>query len=611
MYLKKSIKRHDNIFGEGIVKKSGNFKHLPKVERPRWLYLLVLLSIFTLGGFARLADLQLVRGAYFKSLADGNRIRRIPVKAARGEILDRNGISLARNIPAYNLAHFSSGGVVAKTEDIDRETALKLQTSDSEEQNRLIVGIQREYPLGEAGAHLIGYVNEATADEISGMTNGKCPMTNEKYTFGDLVGRTGIEAQYDCLLRGVDGEELIEFDTRGKLVRRLGRREPIAGRNIKLTIDAKLQKEAYEALVAAPQLAKKVGQVEFEGGSVARGALVVQNPSTGGILALASVPAFDPSAIAADYNRLANDSNLPMFNRATSGVYHPGSTFKIITSLAGLEDGKINRDFRFVDEGVLKVDTVWAGQFTYSNWYYTQYDKTEGEIDLARALSRSTDTFFYKVGEMIGAERLAFWAQRLGYGIKTGVDLGGEVAGLIPTPDWKKKTKGENWFLGNTYHMAIGQGDVAASPLQVNQMTSVIASGGKLCTPHLLADKTQNFQFPISNFQCADTEIKKENIDLIREGMVGACATGGTAFPFFNFQPQIACKTGTAQTTGEKTHAWFTAFGPVQGDPLQASLQAQNTDKAIVITALIEDGGEGSKVAAPVVRQVLQKWFGE
>lgn len=599
----KSLKLHDNIFGEGMAQKSGNFRRLPKVARPRWLFLMVLLAIFGLGGLARLADLQLLRGSYFKALADGNRIRRIPIRAARGEILDRNGVSLARNIPSYKLAQFSAGGVVIKTEDIDRETALKLQAADSEEQYRLIVGIQREYPPGEVAAHLIGYVNEATSDEIVGISNDKClsagqagKMANEKLILGDLVGRMGIEKQYDCLLRGVDGEELVEFDTRGRLVRRLGRREPIPGKNIKLTIDARLQEEAYRALIMAPALAKTVGQVEFEGGSVARGALVVQDPQSGGILALVSVPSFDPSTLSQNYSRLAADKNLPMFNRAVGGAYHPGSTFKIVTSIASLEEGKIDKNFTFRDEGVVKVDTSWQGTFTYSNWYFTQYGRTEGEINLSRAISRSTDTFFYKVGEMLGVEKIAFWAQKLGFGKKTGIDLGGEVPGLIPSPEWKQKAKGENWFLGNTYHMAIGQGDVTASPLQVNQMTAVVASGGRLCRPHVIGDKVQ---------PCQSVGLKQETLDILKEGMVGACAIGGTAFPFFNFQPQIACKTGTAQTTGNKTHAWFTAFAPVQavqGDPLQA----QNS---IVITALIEDGGEGSKVAAPVVRQVLAKWF--
>ncbi|MEK7521583.1 MAG: penicillin-binding transpeptidase domain-containing protein, partial [Patescibacteria group bacterium] len=229
------------------------------------------------------------------------------------------------------------------------------------------------------------------------------------------------------------------------------------------------------------------------------------------------------------------------------------------------------------------------------------YGRTEGEIDTVRAIARSTDTFFYKVGELVGAERLAFWARKFGLGQDSGIDLLGEVSGLVPDPEWKLKTKGERWFLGNTYHMAIGQGDVAASPLQVNSMTTVVANGGKRCRPKVeKVDESSE-----SRKGCEELGLKEGTLQEIAEGTKGACATGGTAFPFFNFEPRLACKTGTAQTVGEKTHAWLTAFGPLQGDPLQA----QNADKAIAITALIEEGGEGSKIAAPVVRQVLQKWF--
>jgi len=196
----------------------------------------------------------------------------------------------------------------------------------------------------------------------------------------------------------------------------------------------------------------------------------------------------------------------------------------------------------------------------------------------------------------VGAPRLAYWAEKFGYGRKTGIDLPGEVAGLIPNPEWKLATKGERWFLGNTYHMAIGQGDVAASPLQVNQMTQVVASGGVLCKPRVVkGDKGD----------CGDLGISKEALEVVQEGMKGACSADGTAFPFFNFEPRVACKTGTAQTVGENTHAWFTVFGPVSS--LQG--QALQSGKQIVLTVLVEEAGEGSRVAAPVARRVLEEWF--
>ncbi len=587
----KGIER-PSIFGEGIERRSTAPRRESIVARPRWLLCFILLLVFSVLGMGRIADLQLLRGSYFRSLSDGNRIRRIPIRAPRGEILDRNGQAFGRNVPVYKLAEFSSGGVVVSTAEITREEALKIQSSDSEQASRLLVDIAREYPLAEAAAHLVGYVSEVSEVElVEGIGCQVIWKTGDRGSavfLGDLIGRMGIEQYYDCLLRGVNGEELLEVDTRGKIVRRLGRRAPVSGQTIKLSIDSDLQKASYEALIAAPELAFRVGGAKWIGGDVARGAVVAQDPNTGGILALVSVPSFDPGKISEEYGKLREDKGLPLFNRAIGGAYHPGSTFKIVTSTAALEDGKIDSEFTYQDTGV-----VTAGAFSYSNWYFSQYGRTEGVIGLQKAIARSTDTFFYKLGELVGPDRLAFWARKFGYGEKSGIDLLGEVSGLVPDSDWKLKTKGERWFLGNTYHMAIGQGDVASSPLQVNRMTGVIASGGVLCTPHIISEEAmRNFQFPISNFQCQKLELKKETIDQIVEGMRGACSTGGTAFTFFNFNPPVACKTGTAQTVGGQTHAWLTVFG-----------------SDIALTVLIEEGGEGSRVAGPVAVEIMRKWY--
>ncbi|MDO8503501.1 MAG: penicillin-binding protein 2 [bacterium] len=559
-------------------------------KSPRWVLFLALLIIAFVLGLGRLVDLQLFRGSYFRSLAEGNRIRRIPIKAPRGEILDRTGESLARNIPVYRLATFGEGGVVVETKEIPREEALRIESTDPGEALKIIVDIGREYPLGEAAAHVVGYVNEASPQEV-----GNSPVCGEipnsgAYALGDLVGRIGIETQYECVLRGTNGEELIEVDTRGRLVRKLGRKEPVSGKSITLSIDGGLQQAAYHGLVSAPN--EKGTRPAIEDGITVRGAVVAQDPGSGEILALVSAPSFDPGAIGDRYAEWAKDPNMPFFNRATGGSYHPGSTFKIVVATAGLEEGKINKDFEFDDPGILRV-----GDFSYANWYFTQYGRTEGLINIVRAITRSTDTFFYKVGELVGPEKLASWAEKFGLGEKTGVDLSGEVPGLVPTPEWKEKVKGERWFLGNTYHMSIGQGDVTATPLQINNMTSVIANGGKLCGPHLIKEATQNSKFETLNSKCEDLGLRPETVQLITEGMVGACSTGGTAFPLFNFKPQVACKTGTAEfgDSEDRTHAWLTAFA--------------SDEPEIVVTALVEAGGEGSRVAAPVVKEVLDYWF--
>jgi penicillin-binding protein 2 len=250
-----------------------------------------------------------------------------------------------------------------------------------------------------------------------------------------------------------------------------------------------------------------------------------------------------------------------------------------------LEEESISGDYKYVDTGSIKV-----GDFEYTNWYLTQHGRVEGEIDLVRALARSTDTFFYKAGELVGIDALVFWSDRFGLGKKSGIDLPGEVGGLLPDPSWKAAVKGERWFLGNTYHMAIGQGDLTATPLQVNMWTSVFANGGKLCRPFVVSSQREQ--------ECVDLNLSQESLELVRAGMIAACSAGGTGYPFFDFEPRVACKTGTAETfEDEETHAWFSAYAPLESPE-------------IVVTVLVERGGEGSKVAAPVAREVFDWWFG-
>jgi penicillin-binding protein 2 len=327
------------------------------------------------------------------------------------------------------------------------------------------------------------------------------------------------------------------------------------------------------------------------------GAVIVSDPK-GEVLALYSSPSFDPNIFVDDKNQdrviaLLNDKNLPFFNRAISGSFHPGSIFKPFVAIAALEEGKINEGFTFIDPGVIRV-----GTFSYTNWYFTQYGKTEGTIDLSRALTRSTDTFFYKLGELTGAEAIANWAYKFGVGDETEIDIPGEGVGLIPSPEWKLRVKGERWFLGNTYHMSIGQGDIALTPVGVNMAISAIANGGSLCKPRIVT-----FLGELGNGQCRDVQIKRENLDLVKEGMLGACSPGGTGFTFFDFPTKspnatfVACKTGTAETgDGKTTHAWFVAFGPVDSPE-------------IVATVLVEKGGEGAYVAGPIARGIFDYWF--
>ena len=536
-------------------------------NKARFYIFLGFLAIGFLLLVGKLFELQLVFGSKNRALAEGNRIKKEVIPAPRGIIYDRYDKELVRNVPIYRL----------KTEEncedeegcfkvISRDEALNLEAQG--ELDGLRTDIGRDYLYREALAHVLGYLGEATKEEVE----------LGKYQMGDLVGRMGVEEKYDRLLRGQDGGLIYEVDAYGNKIREIGRFEPIPGNDLYLLIDAELSKKTYAALEGKP------------------GAVVVSKVENNEILALVSSPSFDPNLLSRTENKdeksqekikdLFKDPLKPFFNRAITGVYPPGSTFKIVTATAGIEEGKVDEDTIYNDTGQIQI-----GEYVYRNWYFTQYGKTEGEIDLIMAIKRSTDTFFYKIGEWVGATRLSEWAYAFGLGKKTGIKIPGEVAGFVPTPKEKQRLKGERWFLGNTYHYAIGQGDLLTTPLQINNLTNVIASGGELCNPSLLEDEEVN---------CQSLRLKDLSLKLVKEGMKEACSPKGTAFPFFDFKPQVACKTGTAEfgdPEGE-THAWLTAFAPF--------------DKPdIVATALIEKGGEGSYAAAPVVKEIMNYYFHE
>jgi len=504
------------------------------------------LAIGLLFLLARLFELQIIFGAKNRALAEGNRIKKEILPAPRGLIYDSKERELVRNVPIYRVKKEEK----EEYEIIPREEALKMEARGETENLRVDIG--RNYLYGEVLAHVLGYLGEANKEEVK----------KNQFKLGDLVGRGGLEEEYDSYLRGQDGGEIYEVDAHGEKIREIGRVEPIPGKDLYLTLDAELSQIAYEALEKKP------------------GAVVATNPQNGEVLVLISSPSFNPNHIT---SQNLTDESLPFFNRAISGVYPPGSTFKIVTATAGLEEGKVNAETTYNDTGEIRV-----GDYSYKNWYFTQYGRTEGLLNIVQAIKRSTDTFFYKVGEWVGPTRLAAWAEAFGLGQKTKIDLPGEVKGLVPSPALKEKS-GDHWFLGNTYHFAIGQGDLLTTPLQINLMTSVIANGGKLCQP-MVAENT--------SVNCQDLKLKLETVTLVKEGMAGVCSSGGTAFPFFDFQPPIGCKTGTAEFGDPegKTHAWLTAFGPLE-------------NSEISVTVLVERGGEGSYVAAPIAKKVMEKFF--
>jgi len=511
--------------------------------------------------FVKLFEIQIIKGDYYRILSQENRIRHIPIPAPRGQIFARGGEVLAGNIEIRKRIKFNKTGAPEITDDLIGATP-----------EEIIKDYRRDYPLGSAFGHGTGYLAQTQANEV-GTIDPNCPDKGPRI-LGDLIGKTGLEEEYQCELEGIPGEELIEVNTRGEKIRTLGTRAPIPGQNIKTTIDYGLQKEVAQ---------------DMQGN---KGAAVITDP-TGQILAFYSEPSFDsnllvnkndPKAVSA----LLTDTDLPFFNRVVSGTFHPGSVFKPVVSLAALEEGAIDKNFLYNDTGVITVN-----KFTYSNWYFSEFGRTEGEIGLTRAIARSTDTFFYKVGELTGPDNIAKWADAFGLNKPTGIDIPGETYGLIPTTDWKKKEIKESWFLGDTYHMAIGQGYVAITPVEENTYITAIANGGKLCEPRF------NQNIPVI---CKNTNVSQKNLDLVKIGMQEACQSGGTAYTFFDFPTKhngqtIACKTGTAEVMSDGTpHAWFVLFTPIENPQL-------------VATILVEHGGQGSQVAGPIARKIMDYYF--
>jgi len=568
----------------------------------------------------RLFDLTVVQGRRYRVLADNNRIREITRHAPRGILFDRTGKPMVANSVQYRLVKPCEGksqeACVTYLSQIEgEELSAHLQPGWYVEKDYL-----RQYLYPESLAHVIGITGELSREELADEY-----YQLRSYHLGDRIGRNGAEAVFDERLRGHDGRELTETDAEGQAVRTLGIDKETPGEDITLSLDASLSQVVKDAF---PQGAD--------------GAVVVSKPATGEILALYSSPSFSPNAFTtgmsqSEYNGLISDPSLPLFNRAIGGTYPPGSTFKIVTALAAIEEGAVSASTHIEDVGVITI-----GPFSFPNWYFTQYGRKEGTVDIVRAIQRSNDIFFYKAGEWLGITKLAAWARKVGVGSPLGIEVSGEASGLMPDPPWKdqyftlpadREARTNEWYLGDTYHVAIGQGYLLTTPLQVNAWTNVIASGGKLCRPTI--GKETRDKRPFGQTQgkqetknCKDLAIHEETIRLISEGMRKACEPGGTGFPLFNFgvtkkatpsgtfvRVPVACKTGTAEygDPKERTHAWFTAFAPIPSDDAQPQgLSAEKIltgEPEISVTVLVEGGGEGSYVAAPIAKKIFEEWF--
>lgn len=515
--------------------------------------------------FVRLFHLQVVKGSENRQRADENRIQIKVIHAPRGVIFDRNGKILASNEPGFRL--FENGQVT----QISRDEALKMEVNEDLRFSSLEIDNVRSYPNGEKFAHVLGFVGQISESELN-------DPKFKGYRTGDKIGRGGVEQSYEKFLRGIDGGEVIEVDSLGQKLRTLREIKATPGKNLYLTLDSDLQIFIFETL---SQTLKKSNSC--------CGAAVVEDPTNGAILALVSLPSFNPS----QPDLFINGSNSPILNRAIAGLYPPGSTFKIVSALAALNSGKISPSQTFEDTG-----QIFLGTFKFSNWYFNQYGKVEGSVDLKKALQRSNDTYFYRVGEILGEKALGEMAKTLGLGRVADLDIPGAMAGLVPDNDWKLKEVGDVWFPGDTLHMAIGQGFLLTTPLQVSNLTSFVASGGGLVQSHLALKITEADGKVVKEFQFEKVLEKRiKDIEIVKEGLALVPKNGGTAWPLFTFPIDSAGKTGTAEYGDSKnrTHAWYSGFAPLN-------------DPKITATVLVEGGGEGSTVASPVVKEIF-RWF--
>lgn len=577
----KSFRKKESEWKDFLIPNfDSNFPQKIMADNFQRVFFITLCLILFFVLFIRIFHLQIVEGKINRKLADGNRIQINVIHTPRGAIYDRNGKVLAANSPAFRLIDPKS----KKTRLISRKEALELEVKNDPRTKDLEVDNVRAYPLGEVTAHILGYVGEISEEQLQN-------KEYKTYKIGDRIGQTGIEAYYEKLLKGKDGGEIVEIDSSGKILRTLRKESAIPGKNIYLTIDADLQQTLFKLL---KEQTLKVGSC--------CAAALASDPQSGQILAMVSLPSFDPNVFTQYFDEakimeVFSHSDSPILNRAISGTYPPGSTYKIVSSVAALSSGKITPQTTFIDNGVLYIDI-----YKFTNWYFNQYGRTEGAVNLVKALQRSNDIYYYEAARIMGDRHLIEWARKLNFGKKLNIDLPEEDDGLVPDAQWKQKNFGQVWFPGDTLQMAIGQGFVLTTPLQILGITSFVASDGNLYKPQLVS-KILDGERIVSQFNpktLLSNLVSQDKISVIKEGLEQVPIEGGTAWPFFTFPIKTAGKTGTAEYGDPKgkTHAWYTAYAP-------------SDDPKIAITVLIEGGGEGSSVAAPVVKEAFRYYLSE
>jgi len=572
----------------------------------------------------RVGFLQFVRGEQFFSQAENNRIHTDVSTAVRGVLYDHEGRVLVKNVPDFQLTltardvphqtteeyaalfftmaeqagttqeairaafnrSFTTGQPETLKTDIPYQDALQLMIHV-----RHIPGLsvqtfyKRDYLAGEAFGHIMGYTGKLNDKEYTALkTSG--------YLLNDTIGKTGIEKSYEAALRGTNGYRNVEVDYRGDEKAIVADVAPVSGDNIHLSIHSDLQNTLYTAIKDV------VDSRNLPGGSA-----VAIDPRNGHVLALVSYPSYDSNAFVGgisqeEYQNLLSDPRQPLYHRAISGTYPSGSTFKPIVAAAALQEGIVTRNTTVMSTGGLSIE----GGFFFPDWKSGGH----GVTNVIKALAESVNTFFYLVGggnnadsTGLGVERITEYAKKFGLGALTGIDLPGESSGFLPSKAWKEEFKNEPWYLGDTYHLAIGQGDILVTPLQVAAYTAAFANGGILYRPTLVESITDHTGSIISTpepYILNEDTASSEVISTVQEGM-RATVLNGTAKSLLSLPVTAAGKTGTAQFgTSEKTHSWFTAFAPYESPE-------------IAITVLVEEAGEGNEAALPIAKEGLEQYF--
>lgn len=593
---------------------------------------------------AQLWRLQIVEGDQYRELADNNRFRLMRIEPPRGVLYDRNGIILVRNKPSYSVTIIpadlpkepepvfarlgmllgkspqSIAELVLPSPDGKRETdaftPVPIETNVDrelaftiEERHLELPGVHiqadsiREYLDGPLTSHIIGYVRQLSPEQYQQLKSD--PVA--RYSMSDRIGQTGLEFVYEAELRGIVGEKKSEVDSVGREVRTLDIQPPTPGHNLRLTIDLALQREIHR--IASEHIA------DYKSISI-----VAMDPRDGQILALDSLPTYDNNLFSghiepADFERLVNDPQRPLVNHAISDVYPPGSTFKIITAAGALQDKVVAPWTTVTCNGVMFVSSAY-GSSRFVCW------SSHGPQDIISGLANSCDIYFYNLGggspdgsrRGLDVEGLAKYAQLFGLGQPTGIDLPGEASGNVPTREWKKQTWNDQWYLGDTYNMAIGQGFVTTTPIQMLNVLAAAVNGGALYQPQLvkeIVDSEGNVIRPFSPKKIRDVPVDRENLELIKQGLRGNLVVNGTTpwgtryvgTAWTAEVPGIGMggKTGTAEygtpdASGKlPTHGWFVCCAPIE-----------NPEIALVVFV---EKGRGAQEAGELAEEIMRYYF--